>query len=186
MIHVESENAFEQLIESFAARTPLPAGGAAGVTAIAMGLGLGLKVLAISCPDGEASTEQLQLRELLDRLKSEFRVDCAAFDRLLATLREPKTEAGHAERVRLAWRAAAAKPVGVAVMAREAVALLSSCRHLAKASVRADLEAARDLARTGAKIAGRNARENATRLDPDVARQVLAPLDRGDGIGAVD
>lgn len=170
------EASFKQLVGAFAARDPLPAGGAAGVTAIAMGVGLGIKVLGISSSDGTSDSLQQRLQELLERLTPEFATDCAAFAGLLDALRLPASDARRGVKVRDAWREATAAPVSVALGARDAESVLMECATHVKSSVRADLEAALELVATGRRIAERNARENSLRLDPDTAKALLAPL----------
>lgn len=170
------EESFRHLVAAFAAPAPLPAGGAAGITAIAMGLGLGRKVLAISQPEGVAEADA-QLRQLLDRLLPAFAADCDAFARLLECLRLARDDPQRQGRVAAAWREATAAPVAVAVLARAGEATLARLGGRVKPSVRADLEAALELVRAGGRIAERNARENAQRLQPAIARELLAGLD---------
>lgn len=167
---------FQQLVGAFAARDPLPAGGAAAVTAIAIGVGLGLKVLGISQPDGKSDALSQRLEELLERLKPEFRSDCTAFAVLLDALRLPRDDVRRGTKVCDAWREATAAPVSVVLHARAAKTLLTECVAHVKSSVRADLEAALDLVESGRRIADRNARENSSRLDPDTAKELLAQL----------
>ena len=62
---------------------------------------------------------------------------------------------------------------GLARMTRESVALAGP--HLVL------IEAARELARAGRRIAENNARENAQRLETHLARELLGPLDRKEG-----
>jgi formiminotetrahydrofolate cyclodeaminase len=146
-----------------------------------MGVGLGLKVIGISGPDGGADPVRQRLEQLLQRLLPEFTVDCTAFAGLFDALRLPRNEAGREVRFRDAWREATAAPVAVALHARLAESLLTECVAQVKSSVRADLHAALDLVRSGGRIAERNARENAERLDPGTANHLLAALDRGQG-----
>ena len=167
---------------SFASRDPLPAGGAAAVLAVTVGVGLALKVITITGGQGALAQARDELPRLLEQLQPEFAADCAAFAGLMDALRLPPTEPSRAGRVRAGWLAATAAPVSVAVRAYEAEKLIASCRGLVKATVKADLEAAIDLVRTGRAIAERNARENAERLDPSVARELLGQL----GAGSLD
>jgi len=169
--------AFRTLVGAIARSEPLPAGGAAGVVAIAMGIGLGLKVVGLS----QASKPELipvgeELRTILDRLLPEFAADCDAFAGLLAALRLPREDAAREPSVQAAWRGATALPVAVAMAAGAAQALLLRCAGKVKPSMACDLVAALELVRSGRRIAVNNARENAFRLPEAEARKLLAPL----------
>lgn len=181
MLGPELEATFRQLVAAFAGRQPLPAGGAAGVVSVAMGVGLGLKVIDISQPSGRLQEVRPGLAALLERIVPEFGADCAAFARLLRALRLRRDDARRAPEVGAAWREATAAPVSVAVLARDAESRLTECREHVKPSVRADLDAALDLVRAGRRIAERNAHENAARLDASIANDLLARLDPGGG-----
>src|SRR5690606_7660450 len=107
--------AVRTLIGAIARSEPLPAGGAAAVIAIAMGTGLGIKVVGLS----QASTPELQpiaahLQAMLDRLLPEFTADCDAFAALLTALRLPREDSARDSAVQVAWRNATALPVAVA------------------------------------------------------------------------
>ena len=178
MLESNAEDELRKLVAAFAGPKPLPAGGAAAVTAIAMGVGLGVKVLRLSCPGLPLHDQTTcDLEGLLDRLVPEFTADCRAFSTLLAALRRARNETGREADVAEAWRNATEVPIAVAVMGREAEAFLSRCTSGVKPSIRADLEAALELVRAGRHIAERNARENAQHLGPQLASQLLAPLD---------
>lgn len=178
MISADVDAAYRTLVGALAGPDPVPAGGAAAVAAIAMGVGLGMKVIHLSCsgPSDLDSTRD-GLGEVLARLLPEFSEDCLAFSRLLEALRRPRDDTGRAAEVRTAWREATEVPVSVATIAREAEILLARCVDGVKPSVGGDLEAAFELVRAGRRIAENNARENAQRLEPELARQVLAPLE---------
>lgn len=175
----DAEPSLRQLITSFASTDPVPAGGAAAVVASAVGVGLALKVIAISGGEGALALVRDELRQLLEQLQPEFEVDCASFVGLMDAQRLPRNDPSRAGLVRAGWQAATAAPVTVAVRARRAEMLITSCRGQVKATVGADLEAAIDLVRTGRVIAERNARENAERLEPSVARELLERLGAG-------
>jgi len=180
MLEPEVDAAFRRLVAAFAADRPLPAGGAAAVTSIAMGIGLGLKVLHISAADGTPSVAH-DLGDLLEQLLPDFAVDCEAFARLLEALRLPRDDEARPDRVRAAWEDATAAPIAVARLANAAESHLAPLADGVKPSVRADLAAALDLISTGRRIAERNARDNATRLDPARAQALLSRLDGGGG-----
>ncbi len=177
MIESEVDAAFRRLAAAFAGNQSLPAGGAAAVVSITMGVGLGLKVIDISNAGDHLDQARRQLDDLLQGLLPAFGADCAVFGELLEALRLPRGDAQRGLRVRDAWREATAAPVAVTLLARDAESRLRACREHIKASVRADLDAALDLVRAGQRIAERNARENASRLDAPAARELLARLD---------
>lgn len=170
--------AFARLVDAFATREPLPAGGAAGVTSIALGVALGTKVLALTrADDGARCPLEQRLREILDRTWGAFRADCEAFECLLAALRRPRADDARGAAVQQAWRRATRVPVSVANLAAEAEALLQECTVRIKQSMAGDVEAALALVRAGRRIAESNAHENSRRLDPNSARELLAELD---------
>ncbi|MCA8978230.1 MAG: cyclodeaminase/cyclohydrolase family protein [Planctomycetes bacterium] len=182
MLKPNVDAAFRRLVAALVGPEPLPAGGSAAVAAIAMGVGLGIKVTRISSA-GSAGLGHTQhrLEAILEWMLPEFTEDCAAFSNLLDVLRRPQDDTAREAGLEKAWRDATAAPVRVATVAREVEALLAGCGNEVKASVRADLGAALELVRAGRRIAEVNAQENAQRLDPQLARELLAPLDRGKG-----
>tara|TARA_R110002096_G_scaffold331130_2_gene525182 strand:- start:305 stop:853 length:549 start_codon:yes stop_codon:yes gene_type:complete len=181
MVAPEVEAAFRTLVDAIAGAEPLPAGGAAGVTAIAMGIGLGAKVVRISAGSAPAlAGMEDQLTQVLDRVRPEFTADCDAFLSLMTALQRPRDCSDRGALVTDAWRHATALPIAVASTARDAEALLDACIGHVKTSVAGDLSAALELVRAGRRIAASNARENAQRLPPDEAKRLLATLDNSD------
>ncbi|MDF1838309.1 MAG: cyclodeaminase/cyclohydrolase family protein [Planctomycetota bacterium] len=166
------ESALAQLIAEFGGPTPLPAGGAAGVAAIAMGAALGTKVLRISGMPQEGT----ELSRLLDRLTPQYRTDCDAFESVLLAMKLPREAPGKEVALEDAWLDATRAPVQVAGLAQQIEEVLEGCQGRVKVSVAGDLSSALCLTRAGREIAEGNARENALRLDPEVAREVLSDL----------
>lgn len=173
----EVESAFERLVRAMAGPDALPAGGAAGITAIAMGVALGAKVIR-SSPGAPAQLGETEARlgALLERILPEFNQDCVAFERVLAAWRRPRDEATREAAIRTAWHAATDAPVAVATLAAQAESLLASCTGQVNPNLAGDLSAALELVRAGRRIAASNARENARHLDPGTARQLLDRL----------
>ncbi len=178
MLPPDTEQAFRRLVGAVAGPDALPAGGAAGVTAIAMGVALGAKVIRLSANTASGLQETgARLERALERLMPEFSADCVAFADVLEAFRRPRDDADRKDVIRAAWRAATEAPVTVALVAAEAEALLLRCSGQVNTSVAGDLKAALELVRAGRRIAESNARENARHLEPELARQVLARLD---------
>jgi formiminotetrahydrofolate cyclodeaminase len=152
------------------------------VTAIAMGVALGTKVIRCS-PGGPAELQVVaaRLESLLECLIPEFAADCLAFEGLLAALRQPGRESARADAIRAAWQVATEAPLRVARLAAEAADLLSGCGGRVNANLAGDLAAALELVGAGLAIATGNARENAAHLPPDVARRLLARLPAAEG-----
>jgi len=174
------EHALNTLIGSLGGTEPVPAGGAAAVVAIAMGVALGVNMCHLSRAAAPSLIErQRRLAGVLERMRPEFAADGAAFTELLTAFRMPREDGARAQSIELAWRGATAAPVAVATAAREAELLLEGCIDQVKASMRADIEAALELVRAGRRIAENNARENAQNLESRIARELLAPLDGG-------
>lgn len=165
MLASDLEPALHTLVQALAGPRALPAGGAAGVVAIAMGTALGKKVLAFS-PDLPAALRPLagQLDELLQQLLPEFAADCDAFEALLAAFALPRTDGGRSAAIQRAWQTATAAPERVATLAGKVEALLQGCSGKCNANLAGDLAAARELVRAGQQIAVANAAENARHL----------------------
>ncbi len=176
----EIERALRELVGAFAGPDALPAGGAAGITAIAMGVALGAKVIRLS-PDAPDELREVATRldALRDELVPEFGTDCAAFEALLAALRRPREDGDRGAVIRSAWLAATEAPVRVACLAREADTLLERCRGRTNPNLAGDLAAARELVLAGGRIAAANARENAQHLDAGDAEHLLSRLTHG-------
>ncbi len=164
---------FRRLTQAFLGPDPLPAGGAAGITALASGIAVGAKVLRLSQPD---APEIAVLAALVHDLEAEFTADCTAFAELLAALALPRDADGRRTRIAAGWRAATEAPVRVASIAAQAARALDAVAEQIKPAVRGDLAAAQRLIDSGSDIAVANARENARHLEPAVADELLAGL----------
>jgi len=168
------EDAFRALVQAVDGPAALPAGGAAGVAALAMGVALGCKVIRLS----EAGLDEtlVQLEALRDELLPHFAEDCTAFEPVLAAMKRPRDDPGRAAALQDAWGVATDAPVAVAVLAARAQKLLTQCEGRIKSSLTCDLSAAQELVGAGRRIAACNARANAGRLPPAQAKVRLAPL----------
>lgn len=182
MLPTEVEMCFRSFVGAFTADDPLPAGGSAGVASIAVGVGLARKVLTISRGGGDAGEDVgrlcAALSEVAARLEVEFARDCRAFAAVIEALRMPREHDRRTACVREAWCEAVAAPVAVVELAHRARAVLEQCAVHVKRSMRADLAAALDLVACGQRIAVRNARDNAARLEVSDAERLLAPIGR--------
>lgn len=172
--------AHRRLVAAMAGPDALPAGGAAAVATVGMGLALGHKVLRLSSgDDGSFAAPLAALEALRERLMPEFDADCAAFDQLLRALRLPRTDPSRASAVDDGWLLATAAPVRVAHLARSGDELLAQCVGKVRRPLAGDLAAALELVRAGLRIALANARENAEHLEPAERERLLAdaPVD---------
>jgi formiminotetrahydrofolate cyclodeaminase len=182
MLDPEIEAAFHRLVSAIAGPDALPAGGAAGVAAIALGTALATKVLRLSPTlPSELRDVGPRLELILERVLPEFAADCAAFTGLLAAFRRPREDSARADTVRGAWRAATEAPARVAVLATEVDGLLAQCVGHVNPNLAADLGAARELVGAGRRIAVANARENAAHLEAGTAARLLATLPSDSG-----
>lgn len=165
MLDPEIELSFRRLVDAIAGPDSLPAGGAAGVTAIAMGAALGAKVVRLS-PDrpSRLNDVEAQLDLLREHLMAEFAADCDAFTEVLAARRRPHDDPARADALQDAWGAATAAPTRVARLAADAESLLVLCTGSVNPRLAGDLTAALELVRAGRRIAEGNARENADHL----------------------
>jgi formiminotetrahydrofolate cyclodeaminase len=153
MPHSEPARAALRLTEALAARDPVPAGGAAAVAALAMGLAVGTKVARISRAPGRITARLAALRAAGEPL---FDADCEAFRAVLAARRaraEPAVRAA-------AWEAATAVPLSVAALADAAQEALDALEPHCRPALRGDLEAARALVEVGGRISRTNAALN--------------------------
>jgi formiminotetrahydrofolate cyclodeaminase len=171
-MNMDMEKVLNHLVAEFGGPDPLPAGGAAGVTAIAMGTALGKKVLRIS----GLLEDEAELTPLLAELVPHFRVDCDTFEGVLRAFQIARDDPERDRAIHSAWLAATEAPIHVAVLAARAIRALDRCKGRVKVSVQGDLESALCLIRAGHTIAENNARENAQRLDAQVAARVLSAL----------
>lgn len=166
------DGSFRTLVDAVAGPEPLPAGGAAGVAALAIGTALAMKVLRISQQHEAAAT----LARLLEECIPQFRGDCDAFQSLLDAFHLSREDTGRKQAIEAAWHAATAAPVRVASLARRIEVELERGRGDVKKGLQGDLSAALDLVRAGQRIARNNARENSRHLDPKLAEQLLEAL----------
>lgn len=169
------DEAARRLIAAFVGPDPLPAGGAAGVLAVAMGAALGTKVLRLS----GASDAPARLERLLKRLLPQFRGDCEAFEAVLGAFRFSREDPMRECAVQDAWNRATAASVDLARISRDVEMLLAAHAGRVKRSMVGDIDASLRLVRTGRAIAVSNAKENARHLDPLEARELLERLDVG-------
>lgn len=174
---MNQDRAFQDLIEDMVGPDALPAGGAAGIVAIAMGVALGTKMIRLSGADSDLTAANERLLDILESLKPEFSEDCAAFSQLLSVMKIPKNDPERLTQLRAAWSAAVDAPVRAVEAAREALSLLREFEGRVKPSMASDLLASLDLVRAGLSIAERNARENAHHLPEDEKVAVLQILD---------
>lgn len=172
-----ADRACRELVAALGGPDATPAGGAAGVATIAMGVALATKVLRFT-PALPAELAEIgpRLDVLLAQLLPEFVVDCRAFTHLLGAFRLPRDDPDRAGVVRAAWVAATEAPVRVAVLAHDVDGLLARCVGRVNPNLAGDLAAARELVGAGQRIAIANARENAQRLPPEVAAGLLQRL----------
>lgn len=170
--------AVHRLSASMASAEPVPAGGAAAVTAMAMGIALGIKVIRFSTDaDGTFAAVAERSDQLLHELLPLFTADCDAYGTVLAAYRLPREPA--AERraaITAAFAAATEVPVQVARIAADAHTVLTPLLGRTNPNLRCDLEAALALIATGGRISIGNARTNAAHLDAAVAARLQAQL----------
>jgi len=172
-----ADRACRDLVAAIVGPDATPAGGAAGVTAIAMGVALATKVLRFTAAvPAELAEVGPRLEALLAQLLPEFAIDCRAFMQLLGAFRLPRDDPERAGVVRGAWVAATEAPVRVAALAHEVDGLLARCVGRVNPNLAGDLAAARELVGAGRRIASANARENAQRLPPEMAAGLLRRL----------
>ena len=88
---------FEDLVQSFAAKTPTPGGGAAAAMSACLGTALFLMAIRFSRGkkstlefDDQLGTAEAQLSQYLDRLKPMAERDCASFDHVSTAYGLPK------------------------------------------------------------------------------------------------
>jgi formiminotetrahydrofolate cyclodeaminase len=166
--------ALHELVDAFDGPAALPAGGGAGISALAIGTALAGKILRIASrrtPELNASVGPLAA--MLARVRPEFEADCRAFANVLAASRDPEARD---DRIEDAWRAATEVPVRVARHAVAVAHVLERAADHVAGDLRADLDAALVLVRAGHTIAVRIARENAEHLAPGAADAALADL----------
>jgi formiminotetrahydrofolate cyclodeaminase len=102
------EKNFQQIVESFAAKTPTPGGGAAAALAASIGAGLFLMVVRFSRGKKQNLEKEAELAEAEDRLSTLLvrmlpmaERDCASFDLVSAAYQLPKdTDENRALRAR--------------------------------------------------------------------------------------
>lgn len=153
MQNTPPERALALLVDALRTTDPVPAGGAAAVSAIAMGIAVGEKVARISrAPARFAERFAILVHEVLPA----FEEDCEAFRAVLAARREKAP----APVLAAAWQRASEVPLGVAARADEARTLLEELRPHTKAALVGDLEAALVLCDAGARISRGNASLN--------------------------
>lgn len=131
------EKPFQQIVESLAAKTPTPGGGAAAALVAAMGTALFVMVVRFSRgkkanldKDAELAHAETALASLLVRVQPMAERDCASFDRVSAAYQLAKdTE----DQKRLRARAIEEAMVGAMVVPEETLCLV---RDVAAAMVK--------------------------------------------------
>ena len=122
------EKSFQQIVESLAAKTPTPGGGAAAALAAAMGTALFLMVVRFSRgkkanldKDADLAAAETTLAALLVRVQPMAERDCASFDRVsLAYQLAKETD----EQKKLRGRAIEEAMVGAMVVPEETLCLV--------------------------------------------------------------
>lgn len=145
--------ALASLVDALAAPEPVPAGGAAAVAAVAMGIAVGTKVARISKAPEEIGD---RLAGLAAAVQPTFDADCEAFRAVLLARRDGAAPDALAQ----AWQRATEVPLAVARLADLAIEALGELRPHGKPALRGDLDAAVALCRAGAHISRQNAALN--------------------------
>ena len=144
----------QDLLDQFASRKPLPAGGAAAVVVGASGAALGLKVVRISTEREDRTGRSLEaaetrLERILEDLPPRFEEDCAAFDSVLAARRLDPLDR---DATQAAWRTAVEVSIRVMRLARDGLLALESVAAEIRPMVRCDHVAAASLLWAAAQI----------------------------------
>ncbi|GAB4152880.1 MAG: cyclodeaminase/cyclohydrolase family protein [Planctomycetota bacterium] len=163
---------FDSLVDSLAAKTPTPGGGAAAAMAACMGTALFLMVIRFARGkkvnadrEQDLARAEERLQQLLDLLKPMAERDCAAFDRVAAAYKMPRgTESEQALREKAVQEAM----VGAMVVPEETLCMVRDvCEAMAGVvprigkSTLSDLASGAALLRAGAESALLNVRINA-------------------------
>ena len=169
MSETQTVATLRHLVAALTGPDPLPAGGAAGVAAIAMGAALGVKVLRLGA-DGDPEPEATELEQMAAPLQAAFTEDCEAFAALLQARRLPRDDPSRDEAVQAGWQRATAAPIGVVQLGERAEACLERRSGAVRKALHGDLTAALRLIRAGLEIARSNAAENGQHLEPGDAQ----------------
>lgn len=180
------ERSFRELVESTAARTPSPAGGAAAALTATLGGALLLMAVRFSrgkkktaSRDDELAEVEERLQAQVDRLQSMAERDCAAFEAVAEAYKLPQqTDAQKQLRVRAvdeAMLGAMTVPEEMMCLVRDALATIVPVVDCIATSVLSDMGVGAELLRAAAVGAMLNVRTNAGFLSDrgiaDIARQ---------------
>ena len=145
-----------QMLESVAASTPVPAGGA--VTALVGALAASLGVMGTRLSRQTAPEQRLS--EICRRFSELLQADGEAYRTVLAAARLPKTDSNRPAALSAAMHVATEIPLEIAERAAEAGSLLQACSSGVKPRVRSDLKVGLLVAVAAGEGALRTAIEN--------------------------
>ena len=180
---------FSELVQSFAAKTPTPGGGAAA--AMSASLGTSLLLMATRFSRGKKATLEFdsQLEEIEKRLAQSLahllpmaERDCASFDHVLKAYGLPKEtdeeKAIRARAIEEGMLAAMVVPEQVLCMVRDVTRAMSSILELVSRNIVSDLGSGSEILTSAAESAFLSVRINANYLkDKDKALAALQTND---------
>jgi len=181
-----TDQSFEKFIESLAAKTPTPGGGACAAMAAAMGTALLVMVVRFSRgkkANAEHEDELAQAEALLDdhlgRIMPMAERDCAAFDLVSSAYGLPKDadeeKAIRAKAIEEAMIGAMIVPEETMCMIRDAFNAVGRIVTCVNKNIVSDLGSGAELLRAGAESAYFNVRINAAFLkNQDLAKTTLS------------
>ena len=166
------EKPFQQIVESLAAKTPTPGGGAAAALAAAMGTALFVMVVRFSRgkkanldKDAELAHAENTLASLLVRVQPMAERDCASFDRVSAAYQLAKgtndQQALRARAIEEAMVGAMVVPEETLCLARDVVAAMVKVHGCIGKNIASDLGSAAALLEAATEGALLNVRINA-------------------------
>ena len=174
---------FTRILESFAARTPTPGGGAAAGLSAAMGVSLAAMAMRFSVPRKVAEHELLDLAAGLEEGALEMTraadADCIAYDRVREAFRLPKEsddeKAARSQAIHRATLGALASPLELMRRILVHLETLAGKAGEIKEMLASDMISAGWALRAGCEMAWQNVKINAEGLGDDpVGRRALA------------
>jgi formiminotetrahydrofolate cyclodeaminase len=170
------DQSFAELVESMAAKTPTPGGGAAAALSACMGTALFLMVVRFSRGkkatldrDSDLQAAEARLQEHLERLMPMAERDCASFDQVSKAYGLPKEsdedKAVRSRAIQEAMVGAMVVPEETMCMVRDVLQTMSAVNDCVAKSIASDLASGAHLLLAGGEGAFLNVRINAAYLE---------------------
>ncbi len=175
---MKSSPNMDSFLDSVAARTPTPGGGAVAAAAGALGSALARMVAAYSSSDNKTSIDDTEAREFEQQLMRTDELlrgllveDCEAYEQLAAASKRGKAGGGGNEHFAIALGVAVAVPMQIAAAACETVDLIERLLGVANKNLVSDLGVAAVLAEASVRAAAYMVYVNAYSLADAEMRQ---------------